>query len=441
MKYNPLHPHCGPWNTVDKYPPKDKTDRVCWAHDMGYGRLGKKGYWKSSSEDQRYIKKMMKAGFIGKQYAFPFRLKRLVASSFANDYKGPPQEPVAPQSAKRGAAFYLANPKLKKAHSENSFIQNSRKVQSMARSKRYRSKRKRSKSKGKNSLSKRLRLLSKRIAATKWGPLITKKELRAGQSTVPDNKVLYLDYKTALRTDMGALLSQGMRQIHPVDTNGDGTIDGHQELVVPQGYDATYRPYIDGKLKLSKSSGCKMTFRNNDMVSMDIKFYEYLCMDWTNTTPNTLITNAIIDQNNGSILKEDHPAFYPSSVEHQFKSLWKRVKKVKSVRLDPSGEINYYFSAGTRQYDIQLGATTESGQGYVPGVSKFLLVRVTGVLATGVTSGAGTLGCNIDWIEDCSLSGRVKEKMSGGSISYTNSYDLLGAGQQAQEDVELNDGL
>lgn len=36
MKYNPIHPHCGPFNSISKRAPTNPTDLICWKHDIDY---------------------------------------------------------------------------------------------------------------------------------------------------------------------------------------------------------------------------------------------------------------------------------------------------------------------------------------------------------------------------------------------------------------------
>ena len=60
MKYNPLHPHCGPFNSIDKFPPKDKVDRACWQHDRGYAKLGPQAYIKYNKFDEQFVHRLSK---------------------------------------------------------------------------------------------------------------------------------------------------------------------------------------------------------------------------------------------------------------------------------------------------------------------------------------------------------------------------------------------
>ena len=78
MKYNPLHPHCGPFNSIDKFPPKDKVDRACWQHDRGYAKLGPQAYIKYNKFDEQFVHRLSKLnGTAAKIYAAPFKAKKI----------------------------------------------------------------------------------------------------------------------------------------------------------------------------------------------------------------------------------------------------------------------------------------------------------------------------------------------------------------------------
>jgi hypothetical protein len=83
MKYNPVHPHCGPFNDVDEYQPKNKVDAVCWRHDLNYAKIIKRdGYWKAYVKynwaDEIMIRELKALGVSsGRAYRYVFEIKRL----------------------------------------------------------------------------------------------------------------------------------------------------------------------------------------------------------------------------------------------------------------------------------------------------------------------------------------------------------------------------
>lgn len=80
MSYNPIHPHCGPFNRVSKKRPLDPVDAACWQHDRGYGRLGAKAYFRYNRYDRKFIRDMDKQpGFAPKLYSSFFKVKRFLS--------------------------------------------------------------------------------------------------------------------------------------------------------------------------------------------------------------------------------------------------------------------------------------------------------------------------------------------------------------------------
>lgn len=93
VKYNPLHPHCGPFNSVDKFPPKNKVDRICWKHDKAYGRMGSSAYYNYNEADELFIQRMdRQPGLVPAAYSSVFKSKRLLF---------PKKMPATPRRSKR----------------------------------------------------------------------------------------------------------------------------------------------------------------------------------------------------------------------------------------------------------------------------------------------------------------------------------------------------
>lgn len=86
--YNPLHPHCGPFNSVARLRPKNAVDAACWSHDKSYGRLGKRAYFNWNSADEKMLKILERQGrrrqslrdrVGGRVYGSYLRVKRKLA--------------------------------------------------------------------------------------------------------------------------------------------------------------------------------------------------------------------------------------------------------------------------------------------------------------------------------------------------------------------------
>lgn len=58
MKYNPYHPHCGPFNDVNEYKSSNAIDEACRQHDIEYGKLGAKAYFRFSDADQQLLDRL-----------------------------------------------------------------------------------------------------------------------------------------------------------------------------------------------------------------------------------------------------------------------------------------------------------------------------------------------------------------------------------------------
>lgn len=59
--YNPLHPHCGPFNTVSEYKSPDETDEICRLHDIAYGTL-KNAYLEYNTADEQFQQDVAEKG-------------------------------------------------------------------------------------------------------------------------------------------------------------------------------------------------------------------------------------------------------------------------------------------------------------------------------------------------------------------------------------------
>lgn len=69
MKYNPIHPHCGPFNSISKKKPKNKVDQICWKHDKEYSKLpwySRYIGWNKADED--FYEEMGHQGATGEFY-------------------------------------------------------------------------------------------------------------------------------------------------------------------------------------------------------------------------------------------------------------------------------------------------------------------------------------------------------------------------------------
>ena len=73
MSLNPIHHHCGPFNTIKEA--NSLVDAACKEHDLAYGKLGKKAYFRYNDADDIFRRKM-------KKYERNSKLARIYGSYF-----------------------------------------------------------------------------------------------------------------------------------------------------------------------------------------------------------------------------------------------------------------------------------------------------------------------------------------------------------------------
>jgi hypothetical protein len=80
FQYNIAHPHCGPFNTIDRKEPSNVIDRACWKHDKEYGKIGTKAYTHWNKADEDFVRDLKKIGGTAAEiYLKPFELKKKIA--------------------------------------------------------------------------------------------------------------------------------------------------------------------------------------------------------------------------------------------------------------------------------------------------------------------------------------------------------------------------
>lgn len=111
---NPVHHHCGPFNTMDPIRP-DGIDGNCWDHDNDYKTIQDKfsmhtPYTYTSNADDNYIiNAHSQPGIAGKLYAGVFRLKRKLSPRLA-----PALDPISPYTEEKEMVRVLFKGKREK---------------------------------------------------------------------------------------------------------------------------------------------------------------------------------------------------------------------------------------------------------------------------------------------------------------------------------------
>lgn len=84
---HPYH-HCGPFNSVLDSS-SNEVDSACRDHDIAYGKMGSKAYFRYSKADEDFVERMDSAsGIRPRVYAAVFRAKKLVAPAFSQENAG-----------------------------------------------------------------------------------------------------------------------------------------------------------------------------------------------------------------------------------------------------------------------------------------------------------------------------------------------------------------
>lgn len=79
MYYNPIDPHCGPFNPVSPLPSNNPIDEACRVHDLGYSRLGKRAYVEWNEADDEFLDRMnARPEKRAKLYGLAFKAKRML---------------------------------------------------------------------------------------------------------------------------------------------------------------------------------------------------------------------------------------------------------------------------------------------------------------------------------------------------------------------------
>lgn len=139
---NPLHHHCGPFNTVDAEGSEMPVDRVCQIHDIGYAEIQAQHgfltpYVYQNKADDLFIKRASATGVAGKVYSSFFRGKRIIAprldesSSSLAVYSPPAAEKFMGDSSEKKSF----SKKMRKVRSKRGPRRSLRKKRSRRRSK------------------------------------------------------------------------------------------------------------------------------------------------------------------------------------------------------------------------------------------------------------------------------------------------------------------
>lgn len=427
MQYNQVHPHCGPFNSVDVLPPTDAIDKVCWDHDNAYAdmqALGYTPYYGWNAADRVFQKKMLRLGPMAWGYVGLLNLKKLTP----NDWSLPSNvgskriraiEPNTPKRPRLDGSFEKKgeDPSVP----ESMVYLNKRSYKSRMRM----SKRRRGAS------SRRIARIAKRVGS--FGPPQDISHFNSGAITITGfNKVHYanLVFLTA------AYLNDLMDTYKPYfvrDTIAAGAYDGTQELV-QRDMSESALPQRDSRIRIDGAYN-KHTFRNNSLYSGTVKLYLYKCTCVTNTTPGDYMDQNVDDKyhTSGNQLADLH-GDYPTMYSSYIKEGWTKIGKVQTITLAPGEEFTYSYRVPAFTYDDANADHT-----YVVG-SHCLLVRLVGGIMHDATTPTlvGTALMALDY----TLNSRVKWRHINndplpGRFTGQNFDSVLNQ-DQVNPDIEVN---
>lgn len=189
-------------------------------------------------------------------------------------------------------------------------------------------------------------------------------------------------------------------------------------------------PTFQNQVLIKRSYG-RIVCRNNYGVPCKVTIYICSTKKDTSITPIAAINNGLSDMSNATI---SSPLIYPTDI-HDFNDLWK-IDKSKSIQLNPGDECSLSHSYPEYRYDVSLADShgTEYSTYFHGSV---MMVRLTGVLCHGATSGASSIKAGVDYTYE-----RIFEVQYAGGIDTRyleisdNPETMVGAATVSIPDVE-----
>lgn len=467
VKYNPLHPHCGPFNEVDDLEPTDPVDAACWRHDIRYGGE-EQPYTHFNEADQKFIDEMEQLpGIMPKVYASVFKLKRRIAPRshspigrekvvrvddipdgyipiYRDEYKeyDPGENPwmkVRKVDDKQYATFKKKLRRRFESFRKSAGIYKSdkmpRKVKGKVLSKRKRKRSKSAKSGKKRTTQKmvpRASLLRsvKRMITSKigCGPLQVANTIIGEQLT---GSVNVASWKVVTINTMAAIDSLSLARVY-----GEAKDQYDDEAIK---YDAVNRPLTETKLRFLKGSRVELIIRNNDDVDQVLDLYAFSCLQDSSETITNLMTRGYQERTKDAASTINNIDFYPSLAGKTLSAVW-RMNKHRRVYLRPSQEVKFVVKCASV---CNLRRSSLTGVQNIKNVTKAYVIRSMGTVThdntnkTFVGYSAGT----VDIVRKSMMKFRLESFIVQSTHTYNDSQlGNIAVGAQAQPDVENNNG-
>lgn len=474
MNYNPIHPHCGPGNSVSSEAPSDPVDRACWIHDQQYGQL-ENPYFTFNSADQQFIDALEdEKGFGAAFYREVFKAKKRFLqhhtelSLASNKAKKGDSNTVYDEANKFAPIIYgtgIFKPTFNKSgvylghHLEtrkglrfedlldekdfdpeqisvlpyifnaeekvdfvdnvapavraNSFRKNLSSLQMPFRSRRGggRYRKGRKRRMSRRPLSSRARKAVKAIVSRKLEESPVYSSDTLEGSQFPTNaNQCYWIFGECVTAAIITALLATGRRRFIRSPTASVAVLENEV----SDYNATYRPYTRLAMK-DAGSFCQWSFRNNDIGANDaiLDCYTYLCIDDTNTSFQTCLETGYAEYLSDASANKTSPLCWPSMARKRINQYYKLIDH-KKFYLKPGQACRYTVKqnhSGSDQIE-SVGGDTNT---YLAGRTKVAVFRLQGWIAHDAvnTTNVGLSDVTLDYI-----------KRNVVRVKYTSSEEL-----------------
>lgn len=214
---------------------------------------------------------------------------------------------------------------------------------------------------------------------------------------------------------------------------GATSIDNQPDL----NYSLSLRPYDQVKLEYTKGTKVCHLIRNNDLIDVDVFWYEYVCTDDTDKTWLTQFEAAAHQKRKVSTAVANDITFSPMHCPKQMSPQWKRLK-CGGQRLKPGQEMIVKVCPGRAWFSPYADyKKSSSANDFQKQLTKVLVVRIQGTLGhdTATRANVGKLKCALDYEVYCDQHYRFHKFLSQGYNVADKRTDTITIGEQSNVEV------
>ncbi len=414
--------YTGPFNPMGRKP-VDAFDAASRRHDIGYGKLGKKAYYKWNKYDQSYLDKIRKVK--AKSYRGEFVRRGLAIPYFTSKKFLLSNKPLKSNRVgsmpKRVSAY---NPRGRFGYSGKKYKGPRKTYQSVGVADEYRvntrdRRRRRRKQFRRKSLRVQLYQIKKSMKKLKESPPQVHTSIASGQITCNDNQVTYLSLACTANSVLDGQMVLAMKDpsagtMHDVDMSG-----------------------VNGALMKWKESQ-NVTLRNNHKKTVKVWIYNCFAKVRTSSTAQSLVTTGLDDFAHANNAGETDPTLWPSDSK-DLKSTWK-VRFAKYCVLTPGQEVTFTYSSSYHIYDPDIFDTHSFA--YSPGMHQFL-VRMQGTICNDGTTNVALSDGQLDRVTKCRFTSFLVYKNAARKLQASDAtgLDAIAAASQIQSQAQQTEEL